>query len=107
MSRCHVGADGSVFEKYPHFRQRNAAALREILDWDHQHRDDTAKDDDGDGDGAKTSGMTGRKAKEEDPIVLHTSEDGSGVGAAVVAALTLKRVKEGNLAGVKNAKGID
>src|ERR1700739_1402233 len=30
---CHVGADGSVFNKYPHFKARGAEALREILDW--------------------------------------------------------------------------
>ncbi|CRK36932.1 hypothetical protein BN1708_016558, partial [Verticillium longisporum] len=30
---CHVGADGSVFNKYPHFKERGALALREILDW--------------------------------------------------------------------------
>jgi hexokinase len=28
---CHVGADGSVFNKYPGFPERNAQALREIL----------------------------------------------------------------------------
>ena len=30
------------------------------------------------------------------------AEDGSGVGAALIAALTLKRVKAGNLYGVRN-----
>ncbi|KAI9885838.1 MAG: hypothetical protein M1823_002368 [Watsoniomyces obsoletus] len=79
MESCHVGADGTVFEKYPHFRQRNAQALREILDW-------TTK---------------------EDPVILHASEDGSGVGAAVIAALTLKRIKEGNVAGIKNPGGMN
>ena len=79
MKSCHVGADGSVFEKYPHFRQRLVQALREILDW----------------------------ATEEDPVVLHASEDGSGVGAAVIAALTLQRVQEGNVVGVKNPNGMN
>ena len=74
---CHVGADGSVFNKYPHFKARGAVALREILDWPE-----------------KTS------KKEEDPIEILAAEDGSGVGAALIAALTLKRVKEGNLAGI-------
>jgi len=74
---CHVGADGSVFNKYPHFKSRGAQALREILDW-------PAKKD----------------AKEEDPIEILAAEDGSGVGAALIAALTLKRVKEGNMAGI-------
>ncbi|KAI9769044.1 MAG: hexokinase A [Geoglossum umbratile] len=75
IKSCHVGADGSVFNKYPHFKERGAAALREILDWPSSLR--------------------------KDPIVVVTSEDGSGVGAAVIAALTDKRIKEGNLAGVK------
>lgn len=76
---CHVGADGSVFNKYPHFKQRGAQALREILDWP-----------------AKKS------PKESDPIEILAAEDGSGVGAALIAALTLKRVKEGNMAGILN-----
>jgi len=76
---CHVGADGSVFNKYPHFKARGAVALREILDWP-----------------AKKS------PKEEDPIEILAAEDGSGVGAALIAALTLKRVKEGNLAGIQH-----
>ncbi|KAB8301282.1 hypothetical protein EYC80_003165 [Monilinia laxa] len=74
---CHVGADGSVFNKYPHFKARGAAALREILDW-------PAK----------------KNSKEEDPIEILAAEDGSGVGAALIAALTLKRVKAGNIAGI-------
>lgn len=76
FTECHVGADGSVFNKYPHFKQRNAQALREILDW-------------------KTR---------KDPIVLSSSEDGSGVGAALIAALTVKRVKDGNTAGIRDVK---
>lgn len=74
---CHVGADGSVFNKYPNFKARNAQALREILDWPAKKSPD-----------------------EEDPIEILAAEDGSGVGAALIAALTLKRVKEGNLAGI-------
>ncbi|KAG0650839.1 Hexokinase [Hyphodiscus hymeniophilus] len=74
---CHVGADGSVFNKYPHFKQRGAVALREILDWPDK-----------------------KNPKDEDPIEILAAEDGSGVGAALIAALTLKRVKEGNMAGI-------
>lgn len=33
---------------------------------------------------------------------VRAAEDGSGVGAALIAALTIKRVQEGNLAGIKN-----
>ncbi|KAI9833101.1 MAG: hexokinase A [Phylliscum demangeonii] len=75
MTACHVGADGSVFEKYPHFQQRGAQALREIFAWPDRLK--------------------------EDPVVMHTSEDGSGVGAAVIAALTLQRVRRGLTVGVK------
>ncbi len=74
---CHVGADGSVFNKYPHFKERGAQALKEILDWPDK-----------------------KDPKAEDPIEILAAEDGSGVGAALIAALTLKRVKEGNMAGI-------
>lgn len=74
IDSCHVGADGSVFNKYPHFKQRGAQALREILDW-----------------------PRGKK----DPVTLSSAEDGSGVGAALIAALTIKRIKEGNTIGIK------
>ena len=76
---CHVGADGSVFNKYPHFKARGAVALREILEW---------------------------KADEKDPVSILAAEDGSGVGAALIAALTMKRVKAGNLAGIRNTEGL-
>jgi hexokinase len=74
---CHVGADGSVFNKYPHFKARGALALREILDWP-EKSDPSA----------------------EDPIEILAAEDGSGVGAALIAALTLERVKAGNMHGI-------
>lgn len=67
---CSVGADGSVFNKYPHFRERNAVALEEILG----HKD----------------------------VVVKPAEDGSGVGAALIAALTIRRIKEGITAGIRH-----
>ena len=79
IESCHVGADGSVFNKYPHFKARGAVALREILGWEK---------------GVK------------DKVDIRPAEDGSGVGAALIAALTIKRVKEGNMAGIKNVKGM-
>lgn len=79
IESCHVGADGSVFNKYPHFKARGAVALREILDWPEGKRD---------------------------PIDIRAAEDGSGVGAALIAALTIKRIKEGNLAGIRNTAGM-
>ena len=69
-----------MFNKYPHFKARGAQALREILGWPADQR--------------------------KDPIDIRAAEDGSGVGAALIAALTLKRVKEGNLAGIKNAENM-
>ncbi|KAJ5234422.1 Hexokinase [Penicillium citrinum] len=75
IESCHVGADGSVFTKYPHFKARGAQALREVLDW---------------------------APNEKDKVSIMAAEDGSGVGAALIAALTLKRVKAGNLAGIRN-----
>lgn len=75
IETCHVGADGSVFNKYPHFKARGAVALREIFDW---------------------------KPNEKDKITILAAEDGSGVGAALIAALTIKRINEGNLAGIKH-----
>ena len=83
VTSCHVGADGSVFTKYPHFKTRGAQALREILDW------------------PKT------KRGEEDPIDIRAAEDGSGVGAALIAALTIKRVQQKNFAGIKNPKAFE
>lgn len=77
IEHCHVGADGSVFNKYPHFKARGAVALREILDW---------------------------KPDEKDKVDIRPAEDGSGVGAALIAALTLKRVKAGKLWGIRNAE---
>lgn len=79
IQSCHVGADGSVFNKYPHFKARGAQALREILDW---------------------------PRGKPDPIDIRAAEDGSGVGAALIAALTLKRVMEGNLVGIKDMDGM-
>lgn len=75
-STCHVGADGSVFTKYPHFQKRGAEALREIFGWSSLARNG------------------------EDPILMLPSEDGSGVGAALIAALTMKRINAGIHAGV-------
>ncbi|KAL8682550.1 MAG: hypothetical protein Q9186_001403 [Xanthomendoza sp. 1 TL-2023] len=79
IEKCRVGADGSVFNKYPHFKARGAQALREILDWPQGKRD---------------------------PVDIRAAEDGSGVGAALIAALTIKRVKAGNLAGIRNTVGM-
>ncbi|CEL04389.1 Putative Hexokinase [Aspergillus calidoustus] len=79
ITSCHVGADGSVFTKYPHFKARGAQALREILDWAPQ---------------------------EKDKVTIHAAEDGSGVGAALIAALTLKRVRAGNLAGISDPQAM-
>lgn len=75
IKKGHVAADGSVANKHPKFKKRWGRALGEILGW-----------------------PSNRK---EDPIILTTAEDGSGVGAAVIAAMTLARAKEGQKAGIK------
>ncbi|QIW98912.1 hypothetical protein AMS68_004430 [Peltaster fructicola] len=84
---AHVGADGSVFNKYPHFKQRGAVALKEILDW--------------------TEGRDGKPlGRGHDPVEILPAEDGSGVGAALIAALTLKRVQEGKVMGIRDPKAM-
>jgi len=80
---AHVGADGTVFNKYPHFKERGAQALREIFDWPEK-----------------------KSRKAEDPIEILPSEDGSGVGAALIAALTIKRAQEGSSAGIRDISAI-
>jgi hexokinase len=78
ITTCHIGADGSVFNKYPYFQERGAQALREIFGWDNSVK--------------------------KDPIQIVPSEDGSGVGAALIAALTMKRIKKGIYAGVNEKR---
>lgn len=73
IKACHVGADGSVFAKYPHFRQRGAQALRDIFG------------DDGDN------------------IKILPAEDGSGVGAALISAVVVRLQKDGKLVSAKDA----
>lgn len=70
---AHCAADGSVYQKYPGFKERAAKGLRDIFEW----------------------------TEAEDPIVIVPAEDGSGVGAAVIAALTEKRIKDGKSVGVR------
>lgn len=62
----HVAADGSVANKHPKFKKRWAGALGEILDWE-------------------------AKGKEQDPIIITSAEDGSGVGCAIIAAMEIER----------------
>lgn len=75
LSSGHVAADGSVANKHPKFKKRWAGAMAEILEWPED--------------------------REEDPIVLTSAEDGSGVGAAVIVAMTLERAKRGKMVGIK------
>ncbi|KAF9777200.1 hypothetical protein IL306_004505 [Fusarium sp. DS 682] len=67
LKTCHVGVEGSLFEKHPHFKQELSKALGEILDWPEVSK--TGKDD-----------------------VEFMLSPGSGVGAAVIAS-TLTRSK--------------
>lgn len=63
---CGVGADGSLFSKYPGFTDRQMQALRDIF---------------GEENGNK--------------IKLYQAEDGSGVGSAIIAAMTKTRWDQG------------
>ncbi|SCV48986.1 probable hexokinase [Fusarium fujikuroi] len=67
LKTCHVGVEGSLFEKHPHFKRELSKALGEILGWE------------------KLS-LTGKNDVE---FML---SPGSGVGAAVIAS-TLTRSK--------------
>ncbi|EXJ91874.1 hexokinase [Capronia epimyces CBS 606.96] len=60
VNKGHVAADGSVAIKHPHFKKRWEQAVAEILDL------------------------------EKGRVELTSAEDGSGIGAGVIAALTLK-----------------
>ncbi|RSH84456.1 hexokinase A [Apiotrichum porosum] len=62
---CSVGADGSLYNKYPHFADRIHQALVDIF------------------------GEAGKK------ITTHPAEDGSGVGSAIIAAMTKIRKTDG------------
>ena len=75
INHGHVAADGSVVNKHPKFKQRWARALGEILSWPALR--EKSQEQDG----------------EEAPVVLVSAEDGSGVGAAVIAAITLQQGK--------------
>jgi hexokinase len=67
ISTGHVAADGSVANKHPKFKYRWGETLGEILDWPHD--------------------------RDHDPIILTSAEDGSGVGAALIAAMTIERAE--------------
>lgn len=71
----HVAADGSVANKHPKFKIRWDEALGEILDWPSD--------------------------RENDPITLTSAEDGSGIGAAIITAMTMKNIRDGRLMGVR------
>ncbi|QLL33088.1 hypothetical protein HG536_0D06110 [Torulaspora globosa] len=76
---AHIAADGSVFNKYPGFKERAAEALKDIYGW---------KD----------------LKPQQYPIQIVPSEDGSGAGAAIIAALTEKRLAAGKSVGVLESK---
>ncbi|KAJ5302340.1 hypothetical protein N7508_007203 [Penicillium antarcticum] len=63
MRQRYVGVNSSIFNRYDMLKGRAAQALREILDW---------------------------APGEADLVALKAAEDGSGVGAALVASLTLE-----------------
>ncbi|CCD23666.1 uncharacterized protein NDAI_0B06350 [Naumovozyma dairenensis CBS 421] len=74
----HVAADGSVYKMYPGFVERAAEGLRKIYGW--------------------TPGPI-----DEYPIKICPSEDGSGAGGAIIAALAQKRIAAGKSVGILGA----
>lgn len=72
---AHIAADGSVYNKYPGFKERAAEALNDIFGW-------------------------GIDDIEKQPIRIVPAEDGSGAGAAVIAALTKQRLAHNKSVGV-------
>ncbi|KAG0677935.1 hexokinase A [Pichia californica] len=74
----HCASDGSVFNKYPHFKERAHEALNDIFQWNTDPKDY--------------------------PITLIHAEDGSGVGAAVIACLTEKRLLANKSVGTIDSK---
>ncbi|KAH3662457.1 hypothetical protein OGAPHI_005709 [Ogataea philodendri] len=73
---AHIAADGSVFLKYPYFPERAAQGLSDVFGWE------------------------GIDMKDH-PIQIKHAEDGSGVGAAIIAALSHARKEKGLSLGVK------
>lgn len=74
----HCASDGSVFNKYPNFKSRAHEALNDIFQWNCDPKDY--------------------------PITLTHAEDGSGVGAAIIACLTEKRLAAHKSVGSLNSK---
>ncbi|KAF4451278.1 hexokinase [Fusarium austroafricanum] len=68
LQTCHVGVEGSLFEKHPHFKRELSKAVGEILGWD--------------------------KMSELDDEVKFMLSPGSGVGAAVIASTLTKSKHE-------------
>lgn len=75
-TKCHIAADGSVYMKYPHFPERAAQGLSDVYGWE------------------------GIDMKDH-PIQIVKAHDGSGVGAAVIAALAHNRIQKGLSVGLK------
>ncbi|KAF2444270.1 hypothetical protein P171DRAFT_432331 [Karstenula rhodostoma CBS 690.94] len=65
ITEGHVAADGSVANKHPHFKKRWAKALDQILGFDSVGED-------------------------QDPIIITSADDGSGVGCAIIAAMEME-----------------
>lgn len=39
--------------------------------------------------------------RREDPIAITSAEDGSGIGAAIIAAMTVERLQKGDTVGIQ------
>lgn len=88
IKKGHVAADGSVANKHPRFKGRWCQALGEILDLTDEQKENndlSSRDD----------------RQQQGPIVITSAADGSGVGAAVIAAMTIERWRAGDTAGIQ------
>lgn len=65
ITEGHVAADGSVANKHPYFKKRWAKALDQIMGFDSVGED-------------------------QDPIIITSADDGSGVGCAIIAAMEME-----------------
>lgn len=66
----HIAADGSIWQRYPNFQDKCHEGLKDIFGWKETN-------------------------PKKYPIIIVDAEDGSGAGAAVIAALAEKRIAKG------------
>lgn len=79
ITLVHIAADGSVANKHSKSKARWAGAMAKVLDcWP--------------------------QGRTIDPITLTSAEDGSRIGAAIIAAMIDDRAKPGDVVGIRDKK---